>query len=131
MEEIWQLAHGAQHVAALYTGGKEIQPGVYIFYESLPSAEEVPVRSRTSIVLCADNPFSFYFSIQTEPYPWRQEGRRFERRPQFLANSLSLRQMTHSPGSFSSHNDGCYKDLRSFAVSLLVHLGPLFGSSTR
>ena len=50
------------------------------------------MRSRTSIVQCADNPFSFYFSIQTEPYPCRQEGRRFERRPHFLANSRSLRQ---------------------------------------
>ena len=33
--------------------------------------------------------------------------------------------------SFSSHNDGSYKDLRTFTASLLVHLGPLSGSSTR
>jgi len=43
--------------------------------------------------------FSFYFSIQTKPYPRRQAGRQFERRPYFLANSLSLRQMTDSLGT--------------------------------
>jgi len=34
------------------------------------------VRSKTLIVLCDDNsfPFQVYFSIQTEPYPCRQEG---------------------------------------------------------
>jgi len=70
--------------------------------------------------LCADNYFPFYFSIQTEPYLRRQAGRQIERRPYFLANSLPLRQMTDSPGSFSSHNDGSYKDLRIFTASLLV-----------
>ena len=57
------------------------------------------MRCRTSKFLCADISFSFYFSIQTKPYPRRQAGRQFERRPYFLANSLSLRQMTDSLGS--------------------------------
>jgi len=73
------------------------------------------VRSRTSSILCADRPFPFYFSMQTERYPCRQAGRRFERRPHFLANLLSLRQMTRSPGSFSCHND-------VYALSLLLCL---------
>jgi len=46
-----------------------------------------------------------------------------------FSNSLSLRQTTHSPGSFSSHIDGSYKDPRTFTASLLVHLGPLSGLS--
>jgi len=39
--------------------------------------------------------------------------------------TLSLCQTTHSPGSFRSHNDGSYKDLRTFTASLLVHFGLL------
>ena len=77
------------------------------------------MRSRTPMFLCADNSFSFYFSIQTKPYPRRQARRQFERRPYFLANLLSLRQTTHSPGSFSSHNDG---STRIYAPSLLLCL---------
>ena len=34
--------------------------------------------------------------------------------------TLSLCQTTHSPGSFRSHNDSSYKDLRTFTASLLV-----------
>jgi len=66
---------------------------------------------------------------RTFPHPRRQARRQFERQPYFLTNSLSLHQTTHSPDSFSSHNDGSYKDLRTFTASLLVHLGPLSGSS--
>ena len=54
---------------------------------------------RTSKFLRPDISFSFYFSIQTKPYPRHQAGRQFERRPYFLANSLSLRQMIDSRGS--------------------------------
>ena len=79
------------------------------------------MRSRTSNVLCADVSFPIYFSIQTETYSCRQEGRRFER-PNFLAKSFSFRQLTHSLGFSSSHNDGSYRDLRTFTTSLLVHL---------
>ena len=103
------MAAGSQHSATLLPFmpvAKKYSQESYGFYESLPAAWEVPVRSRTSIILCADNPFSFYSSTQTKPYPCRQEGRRFEGRPHFLANSISLCQMTHSLGSFSSHNDG-------------------------
>ena len=59
------------------------------------------MRCRTSKFLCAqsDISFSIYFSIQTKPYPRRQTGRQFERQPYFLANSLSLCQMTDSLGS--------------------------------
>jgi len=57
------------------------------------------VGCRTSKFLRPDISFSFYFSIQTKPYPRRQAGRQFERRPYFLANSLSLRQRTDSLGS--------------------------------
>jgi len=80
------------------------------------------VRSRLSIVLCTDISFFIYLSIQTELYPYRQGGRRFERRPHFLASSLSLRQMTHSPGSCNSHNDGSYKNLRTFAAQSRIRL---------
>jgi len=52
-------------------------------------------------------------------------------RSHLLANSLSLLQRTHFPGSFGSHRDDSHKDLRSFAASPLVHLGPPCGSSTR
>ena len=38
-------------------------------------------------------------------------------------------KMTYFLGSSSSHNDCSYKDLRTFTASLLVHLGPLSGSS--
>jgi len=82
------------------------------------------VRCSTSKFLCADISFSFqkfYFSIQTNPYPRWQAGRQFERRPCFLANSLSLRQMTNSPGSSSPHNDWSYKS-RIYAPSLLLCL---------
>ena len=51
---------------------------------------------RTSKFLCPDISFSFYCSIQMKPYLRRQAGRQFERRPYFLANSLSLCQMTDS-----------------------------------
>ena len=88
------------------------------------SHSELPKKHRcaTSIFVCADNPFPFYFSIQMDPHPCRQAGQRFRRRPHFLANSPPLRQMTHSLGSFSSHSDGSYKDLRTFAASLLFIL---------
>ena len=70
---------------------------------------------RTSKYLYPDISFSFYFSIQMKPYPRRQAGQQFERRPYFLANSLSLRQRTDSLGSSThSHNDCSYKDLRIF-----------------
>jgi len=78
------------------------------------------VRSRTSIVLCADISFSFYFSIQIKPYLRQQTGLQFEQRPYFLPNSLSVCQITHSPGSFRSHKDGSYMDLRTFTGSLFL-----------
>ena len=49
--------------------------------------------------------------------------------------TLFSRQLTFTPskdrfpGFFHSHNDCSYKDLRTFTASLLVHLGPLSGSS--
>ena len=43
--------------------------------------------------------------------PRRTAIHRVERRPHFHANSISLLQMTHSPGSFSSHNDGSHSGL--------------------
>jgi len=117
MEEIWQLAHGAQpRCCPLYRGQRN----------TAKSRIDVLLlrkyRCAAFIVLCADNPFPFYFSIQMEPHPCRQAGQRFRRRPHFLANSPPLRQMTHSLGSFSSHSDGSYKDLRTFAASLLFIL---------
>ena len=115
------------NVAALYTGKKYSQESYGFTSHSQRLFRKY--QCATSIVLCADNPFSFYFSIQKELYPCRQAGWQFERRPHFVANSLSIRRMTHSPGSFSSHNDGSDKDLRTFTTTLLVHLGPLSGSS--
>jgi len=62
------------------------------------------------------------------PVPPRRTA--IERRPHLVTNSLSLRQLTHFPGSFGSHNDDFYKDLRAFAAILFVHLSPPSGSST-
>ena len=49
-------------------------------YASLPAVSKVSVRSRTSIVLCADNSFSFYLSIQKKDGD-SSKGRRLQRRP--------------------------------------------------
>ena len=49
-------------------------------YASLPAVSKVSVRSRTSIVLCADNSFSFHLSIQKKDGD-SSKGRRLQRRP--------------------------------------------------
>jgi len=123
----WSTAFS--NVAVLYAGGKEIQLGVVWNVRVAPSCLGGTGALKNTHVSCADNSFSFYFVIQTKSCPRQQTRRQFERQPYFFANSLSLRETTHSPGSFSSHNDGSYKDLRTVTASLIVHLGPLSGSS--
>jgi len=104
---------GVQHVATLYTlaGGKATQlMVVWIICQCVTlgcfESTSAPVRSTTSLVLCADISFVVYFSIQTEPYPCSQEGWWFGLWPHFLANLLSLCQWIHFSGSFSFHNNG-------------------------
>jgi len=88
------------------------------------------VRSRTPVFLCADNSHpSISRYKQSHTRADKQDGNSESNDDPIFSNSLSLRQTTLSPGSFSSHNDGSYKDLRTFTASLLVNLGPLSGSS--
>jgi len=86
------------------------------------------VRSRTPMFLCADNSFPFISQYKQSHTRADKQDSNSNDNPIF-SNSLSLCQTTYSPGSFSFHNDGSYKDLRTFTASLLVQLGPLSGSS--
>jgi len=88
MEEIWHHAHGAQQRCC---PSYRCQRNTTKSHHTIDSTSHSQLfrtflaRSRTSIILCADNPFSFYFSIQmdSEPYPCWQAGLRFERDPIF------------------------------------------------
>jgi len=129
MEEIWQLAHGVQQrCCPLYRWQRN-------------TARSRMECTRLSQLFrrywCAQEHLCFY--ALTTVFPSISRFKRSHTRVDkqsgnsnddpIFSNSLSLRQTTHSPGSFSSHNDGSYKDLHTFTASLLVNLGPLSGSS--
>jgi len=96
MEEIWQLAHDVQQrCCPLYRRQRNT------VRSRMECTRRSPLFRRYR---CAQEHPSFYALTTLFPSISRYKrshtrGRQFERRPYFLANSLSLRQMTDSLGS--------------------------------
>ena len=125
---IWPFTHGAQQRCHRSRGQDntisarmECTRHTVLFRKYQCAAEHPSFYALTSLFPS----ISRHKRSHTRAYTALEAGRQFERRPYFLANSLSLRQMTDFLGSSNSHNNCSYRDLRTFTASLLVHLGPL------
>ena len=100
-------------------------------YASLPAVSKVSVRSRTSIILCADNSFSLYLSIQKKEGD-SSKGQRLRRNPSSadISGTGAPRKLVFTPSPAPllkavTTFDGSHQGLRPFTAALLVHLGPL------